>query len=331
MAYRCLVGEPFDFSKLRIGRAGAGAAKLDRMLLADLLGLDQGRPEVDTNFSTKVAHPAYADAAKRVRVLFDEAHLGILTANGLYKPFADLITSDGYEMISNRAQFSRKVLEKGDVLIIVNARGAELMGQAGASAPAFSEVECDAVRDWITAGGSLLLVTGPGPPVIAAERLTKRLGVTISPGATSDRQSTEGGNTRLLFTRQNRLLGDHSITTSRDESERVNRIQTFGGSSLIGPPGSIQILKLPDTAVDVSSENGKLVPAAGRAQVVAFRIGKGRVVVLAEAVHLSAQVFAGEKLGMNVPGLDNRQFALNIMHWLSGLLEPREATDDKAR
>jgi hypothetical protein len=26
-----------------------------------------------------------------------------------------------------------------------------------------------------------------------------------------------------------------------------------------------------------------------------------------------------------VPGLDNRQMALNIMHWLSGLLEPRGA------
>ena len=27
---------------------------------------------------------------------------------------------------------------------------------------------------------------------------------------------------------------------------------------------------------------------------------------------------------MNVPGIDNRQMALNIMHWLSGLLEPRD-------
>jgi hypothetical protein len=26
---------------------------------------------------------------------------------------------------------------------------------------------------------------------------------------------------------------------------------------------------------------------------------------------------------MNVPGLDNRQMALNIMHWLSGILQPR--------
>ena len=37
-----------------------------------------------------------------------------------------------------------------------------------------------------------------------------------------------------------------------------------------------------------------------------------------------------EKFGMNVPGIDNRQMALNILHWLSGLLEPREAALKKA-
>jgi hypothetical protein len=27
------------------------------------------------------------------------------------------------------------------------------------------------------------------------------------------------------------------------------------------------------------------------------------------------------KIGMNFPGVDNRQFALNVMHWLSGLIK----------
>ena len=44
---------------------------------------------------------------------------------------------------------------------------------------------------------------------------------------------------------------------------------------------------------------------------------------MGEAAELSAQLIGSEKFGMNVPGLDNRQMALNIMHWLSGLLEPR--------
>jgi hypothetical protein len=82
-------------------------------------------------------------------------------------------------------------------------------------------------------------------------------------------------------------------------------------------------LKLSDTAKDMPDPNSKTVTsAAGRAQGIAFKFGKGRVVVLGEAAMLSAQVTGAEnsKMGMNVPGTDNKQFAINIMHWLSGLL-----------
>jgi len=36
-------------------------------------------------------------------------------------------------------------------------------------------------------------------------------------------------------------------------------------------------------------------------------------------------------VGMNVPGIDNRQFTLNIMHWLSGLLEQPQSSQETAR
>jgi hypothetical protein len=56
-----------------------------------------------------------------------------------------------------------------------------------------------------------------------------------------------------------------------------------------------------------------------------MEFGRGRVIVLGEAAMLSAQLGISpnrtEKMGMNVPGTDNRQFALNIMHWLSRLLD----------
>ena len=60
-------------------------------------------------------------------------------------------------------------------------------------------------------------------------------------------------------------------------------------------------------------------------QGLALTFGKGRVVVMGEAAELSAQLIGTERFGMNTPGLDNRQLALNIMHWLSGLLEPSAA------
>jgi hypothetical protein len=69
--------------------------------------------------------------------------------------------------------------------------------------------------------------------------------------------------------------------------------------------------------------NAKRVSAAGRAQGIAMKFGKGRVIVMGEAGMLSAQLTGnpGVPFGMNRPGIDNRQLALNIMHWLSGVLK----------
>jgi hypothetical protein len=55
-------------------------------------------------------------------------------------------------------------------------------------------------------------------------------------------------------------------------------------------------------------------------------------VVLGEAAMLSAQVAVDGtfKMGMITGGIDNKQLALNILHWLSGLLDPREALHKKA-
>jgi len=67
----------------------------------------------------------------------------------------------------------------------------------------------------------------------------------------------------------------------------------------------------------------------GRAPGIAMRFGKRRVVVLGEAGLLTAQIIrfadgdqhTDRKIGMNVPGYDDRQFALNKLHWLSRLLK----------
>jgi hypothetical protein len=291
----------------------------------------RGQQRSDPDFDTRVARPAYADAPRHPRVLFDEAHNNFHTASGRYQPFARLVTSDGYQVIPNTTKFSRETLGKGDILVIANALGAEMMGDPEAANPAFTDAECDAVRDWVKAGGSLLFITDHAPMGSAAQCLAKRFGVDMSTGTAADRSHSEGGPSRLVFTRQDKLLVDHPITRGRDASEQINRVMTFTGQSLKGPEGSVAFLKLADTAFDTSVENGRPGSAAGRAQGLAFTFGKGRVVVLGEAAELSAQLAgAGRQMGMNVPGIDNKQMALNIMHWLSGLLEPGEAALKKA-
>ena len=316
----------------------------------------------DPNFDAKVAHPAYAKNGPKV--LFDEAHNNFHTASGRYKPFADLITNDGYQVTPNKQKFSAETLKGYDILLISNALGAPRMNMPDASSPAFTDAECDAVSDWVKTGGSLLLIADHAPMGAANQILAQRFGVNMRSAYTSDSANYDketGNQGFIVFTRDNGLLMDHSITKGRDASERINRVITFTGQSIKGPDGSAVLLKLADTAKDVSPPSqadiqaaierarqgaGSQVPpgmslppgstavrvqlpenagisAAGRAQGIAFGFGSGRAVVLGEAAMLSAQLAGpnGMPFGMNHPGIDNRQLALNIVHWLSGLLK----------
>ncbi len=278
----------------------------------------------DPHFNARVEHPAFTK--KFPRVLFDEAHNNFHTTTGRYKPFADLIFNDGYHVVVNRKPFTKESLQTFKILVIANALGAEEMDDEGADGPAFSAEECDAVRDWISGGGALLFIADHAPFGSAAEILAKRLGVDMSKGftvdpANSDKELNNPGI--IVYSRENHLLAEHSITNGRNSSERLNRIIAFTGQSLKGPEGSDAFMKLADTAVDKVPPNTENRSAKGRAQGLAFRLGKGRVVVLGEAGMLSAQVTGSDNrpFGMNIPDIDNKQLALNIMHWLSGLLK----------
>lgn len=277
----------------------------------------------DPNFDTKVARPAYTK--KHPQVLFDEAHNNFHTADGRYKPFADLIKSDGYVITPNKQPFTLSSLKPFGILVISNALGAPQMNAPDATKSAFTDAECDAVREWVRAGGALLFIADHAPMGSAAETLAARFGVGMSKAFTLDNSNTppEDNNPGfIVYSRDNKLLGDHAITRGRNAAERVNRVIAFTGQSLKGPAGSVAFMKLSDTALDALPGVTEQVSAAGRAQGVAFEFGRGRVVVMGEAGMLSAQLAGPNKLpfGMNRPGLDNRQLALNIMRWLSRLL-----------
>jgi hypothetical protein len=162
-----------------------------------------------------------------------------------------------------------------------------------------------------------------------------------------DRASAGGITTQLDFSRENGLLGKHSIISGRNGSERVNTVRAFTGQSLTVPAQATILMKLSPAArnaatpADMDAEDAALradsskaaygsrsSSASGRAQGLAMPFGKGRIVVLGEAALLSAQIIRytdptprDMKIGMNTSGNDDRQFALNILHWLSGLLK----------
>jgi hypothetical protein len=284
----------------------------------------QSQQVIDPHFNSTVASPAYTK--NYPRVLFDEAHNNFQTAAGLYKPFADLIFADGYQLVVNRKAFTKASLATFKILIVANALGAEDADEEGADRPAFTEEEADAVRDWVRGGGSLLFIADEAPYGAAAEILAKRFDVDMSKGFTMDPVSEKELKNPgwIVYSRENNLLVDHPITRGRNDTERVNRVITFAGQSLKGSEGSEPFLKLSSTATDRGpGDQPNESPAAGRSQALAIKVGKGRVVVLGEASMLSAQMTGSDNqpFGMNLPNIDNKQLALNIMHWLSGVLK----------
>jgi hypothetical protein len=300
---------------------------------------------VDPDFHPTVAKPAYRDGGPTVAI--DEAHDNFHTLDGQYGPLAALLRTDGYKLVASKAPFEKDNLAGIRVLIIANARNLKAILAGDISKPAFTDHECDVLADWVRAGGSLLLIADHAPFGNAADSLARRFGVTMGKGWVFDRANTDGLTTQLEFSRHNGLLGKHSIISGRSSSEKVNTIHAFTGQALSVPAGATVLMKLSPTArtaatpADMDAEDSAVrspqpsnpaygsrsISAAGQAQGLAMRFGAGKIVVLGEAALLSAQIIRYTdpkprdiKIGMNTSGNDDRQFALNIFHWLSGLV-----------
>ncbi len=305
----------------------------------------------DPNFDATVIHPTYTTTHPRVAI--DQAHDNLHTKNELFKPFADLLQNDGYNILANTAKFTSGSLENVDVLVISNAIG-KLENDNNNSTPAFTKPECDAVYEWVRRGGSLLLIADHAPMGDAAAPLAERFGLKLGNGFvfdTSPDNYADKDPTELVFSEQNHLLGTNPIAHGRNDAERLHKLVAFTGESVTIPRGAIVILQLSPTAAEVPTRKAvqplydedairakanleaaaKEWPIAGRAMAVGFTVGRGHVVVSGEAGMLTAQVFREKgkdgtetfvgKTGMSVPGNDDKQYVLNVLHWLSGVLK----------
>jgi hypothetical protein len=150
------------------------------------------------------------------------------------------------------------------------------------------------------------------------------------------------GGAPFVFRRAGGSLAAHPILDGRDAGERVDSVATFTGSAFqLDGDAARPLLVLgadivslePRVAWEFDAETPR-VEVAGWLQGAVRRWGQGRVALFGEAAMFTAQVGGPERrpMGMNAPlAAQNPQFLLNVVHWLSGLVEPEAPAGAGAR
>jgi len=279
----------------------------------------------DESFDAIVAAPMFSNGGPRV--LFDDGHNNFHRSDGRYAPFVTLVRNDGFAVTSNTTPFSAASLDDSDILVIANADG------PAPGAPAFTESEVETVAAWVERGGSLLLIADHSPFGRAADALAQRFGVQMLDAHLKDEHNSDPSVSSpffLLFSRENGLIADHPITRGRNDSERLDRLVTFGGQALRIRTAGEPLLRLsPDAQIVRNLKEPTVTEAVGAnaAAAMALTPGRGRVVIMGEAAALTAQVITGDpakafgvkelRVGMSRGDIDNKQLALNIVRWLA--------------
>jgi hypothetical protein len=283
----------------------------------------------DTEFKPPIDRPAWPPG-KGPLVLIDEAHFNFHTATGRYLPFAELLRRDGYVVRGSSEKFTREALRETKILVIANALS-ERNGNGDWTLPtpsAFTDAEVAAVREWVNEGGALLLIADHMPFPGAAEKLGAAFGIRFTNGYVRDLKARSGPD---IFQRADGSLRDHPITRGRSADEKIDSVATFTGSAFQLEGNAQPLLVLRDSFVSLLTERAgqfsadtRQEPVGGWRQGATLRAGKGRVAVFGEAAMFSAQLAGPQRqpMGMNAPvAKQNPQFLLNVLRWLSGLLE----------
>jgi hypothetical protein len=292
------------------------------LLAATSIALAQQVP--DLAYKPPLPRPAY-ESGNGPRVAIDEAHHNFHTANGRYKPFADLLRRDGYRVDGLGKPLLSDSLEGADVLVIANALNERNVEDWSLPTPSgLMADEIAAVRAWVEKGGSLFLIADHMPFPGAASDLARAFGVEFSNGFAVSK-ATERPTT---FTFKEGIgLEESAVTQGRGDQERVTEVATFVGSAFKPPKDATPVLVFsanflslqPNKAWQFTEATPK-EPLEGWCQGAVIKNGNGRVAVFGEAAMFSAQLLGPEqdKMGMNAPeAKQNYQLLLNVMHWLT--------------
>ena len=302
--------------------------------LSVLVGCSSSEQVPDKTFNPSISDPAY-EVGEGPMVCVDEAHNNFHTVDNRFWAFGELLRRDGYVVAASQEKFSSAVLEPCNILVIANAMlESGDWGEYPYPTPsAFSDGEIDAVQTWVRDGGALLLIADHMPLAGAAAGLASAFGVEFNNGfavagfdGEENRDAAFGKPT--IFSIETQTLIQSPITDGRTSAESVTSIRTFTGQAFQAPASARPILVLPRDFISLmpvkSDDFGpdtKRIPVGGWLQGAILSFDSGRAAFFGEAAMFSAQLSGNNPMGMNAPLAEqNFQFVLNVMHWLSGIL-----------
>jgi len=281
----------------------------------------------DETFHFDNPDPAFAPGSGPL-VCVDAAHNNFHTANGRYRPFAQLLRGDGYRVEGFDATFSLEALDRCDLLVIASPL-ADANAGADWSFPhpsAFTRDELGATYSWVRSGGAILLISDHPPFAGAMRDLGMMLGVGVLDGYAY--HPTQEPDT---FRSEMGTLADHAITRGRNQGERVDQVVTWTGQAFVAAegidpliiwgPGAVTAVGLGKNFPDIPREEWPLIGIEGWLHAAAAELETGRFVVLGEAAMCTAQSAEDLTFGLGAPEAEqNAQFCLNVVRWLTGVL-----------
>jgi len=281
----------------------------------------------DSSFNADVVHPKFKKGYGP-KILIDAGHHNFVVELGLNKPLFDVASSDGYQIKIDSMQFTKEYLSNYNIVVIWPAMPFKFGSKNQVTDEiTFTIDELDALHDWVSNGGSLLMFSEHAPIDKSVTPLFNKFGIQLSTGIVVDSLNSDTpiempswNHSFLKFTSKNGLLNtEHPVTKGEKKNERVSNILTHGGGGLTGD-GYTNILKLSSSAM-VKKWNRTMPTGTPNSQCLAGNVGKGKLVALGDCNGFGAMfIKSGEyKLssGMQVSGYDWKQFVLNTLHWLS--------------
>lgn len=299
-----------------------------------LVGCNSSGQVPDKTYAPTIQNPAYGTGEGPV-VCVDEVHNNFHTIENRFWAFAELLRRDGYVVQANKEKFSTDLFTGCNILVISNAmlKSGDWGEYPYPTPSAFTDDEINVVRTWVDTGGALLLIADHMPLAGAASKLASAFGVEFNDGyAVSGFEGEENRDAAFakptIFSLETNTLIPSPITHGRNADESVTSVRTFTGQAFQAPASAQPVLVFPQgflllmpTKSDDLGPETKRISVGGWLQGAVMPFGAGRAAFFGEAAMFSAQLSDGQPMGMNAPMAEqNFQLVLNVMHWLSGLL-----------